>query len=75
MSPERPSAPNTEPVQLMDYARIANAAILTEIPRNVEVLRHELLRRSAEQGVKDDPAYQHAWEIVESRMLSLANES
>ncbi len=75
MSPEGTPAPNTEPVGIMDYARIMEFAVRTEKPANLQVIRQELLRRSAEPGVKEDPEYQRAWALVEERMMALANES
>jgi hypothetical protein len=67
MSPEH----NTEPgkvmksVQIMDYHELASVAENFTTPRNLNVLKQELLRRSAQDGTQEDPLYQETWDLVQ----------
>jgi hypothetical protein len=59
----------------MNYQEIARIAINFDTPKNLNVLGHELLRRSANSGVQEDPLYQKTWELVQGLLDKIPQDS
>ena len=72
MSPESASSTpdNKRYTHTMDYVELANVAINHDTIENLHKLEQELLRRSANPGVKEDPLYQKTWKLVQDRIQS-----
>ena len=77
MSPEHIPQPGKilKSVKNMDYRELAGIAVNYDTVRNLRVVEQELLRRSANDGVKEDPLYVKTWQFVQSRLLQASQDS
>jgi hypothetical protein len=77
MSPEHSPEPGMvmKSVQIMDYHEISSVAKNFNTPRNLNVLKQELLRRSAHDGAQEDPLFQEAWDVVQGCIQEMLQNS
>ena len=62
-------------VKNMDYLELARMVINYGTTKNLRVVEQELLRRSANDGVKEDPLYIKTWLFVQNRLLQTYQDS